>query len=230
MSTLFKKLIFVLIISIQSVAYADVLSRLNVEFGLEFPTYFGVHAKISQQDQNLYMRLGSGVVHSVMLETPFASQLMNWTSALEDNEMSLVIDSLSNSIYAGLSFGYRQSARSGFYGELGYSSIFRLEPKEVPVESIQNVLNRTLGAEVTYDVQATLHNGTFHGGYMLPLSQHVSVSAELGLIKPLFVQVGLDYKGATQAEQYEKEDSNKVRDLIGSLWMVTGALWVSVTF
>ena len=231
MGFLFKKLCFVLIMCFSSAAYADLLSPLNVEFGLEFPTYFGVHAKVSQ-NENFYTRFGVGVVHSVTLKTPLAAQLMNMTSSLKENEMSLVVDTLANSVYLGLSFGIRQSSRAGSYLELGYSNIFRFEPKGIEVKFIQDTLGREFTSnEVSYDVKATLHNGTLHAGYMFPLSKHVSLSAELGVIKPLYAQVSLDYKDSKETTKLaEKEDSKKIKDLVRSLWMVTGALWVSVTF
>ncbi len=230
MSLSFKKLCFVLIVFAHSAAYANLLSYWDLEFGLEFPSHFGIHTKISQHE-HIYARLGAGIVHSVMLRTPFASQLMNMTSSLKDDEMSLIIDTVSDSIYIGASLGYRQSVRSGFYGEIGYSNIFRVEPKEVMVKSIQEALGRDFGENaVNYNVRASVHNATLHTGYMFPLSKHLSLSAELGVMKPFYTQVSLDYKDVISASAHEKPDSKKIQDLIGSLWMVTGALWVSVTF
>ena len=231
--SVFKRLIFSLLLTVQSAAYANnLLSQWDVEFGLEFPMHFGLHTKVSRHE-NIYTRLGVGIVHSVMLKTPLASTLMNMTSSLdEENEMPLVIDTLADSFYLNLSFGYRQSSRSGLYGEIGYSNIFRLEPKGVAVDVLQKALSREEleAKEVNYHVKAISHNLTLHAGYTFPLSKHVSFSAELGAIKPLYVQATVDYKDLKQADSFEKEDGKKIEDLVGSLWMLTSGLWVSVTF
>lgn len=209
-------------------------SDLNVELGLEFPAYFGMHAKISPHP-NAYTRLGIGFVSNIMLGVPGISEFMGYLSSdYESKHIEFAFDVIDNSLYGSVSLGYRMKEREGVYAEIGYSIIHKLGSSELPIADISEILGQSeLIAEKEENpmshVEATLHNGTFHAGYMFPLSSRVSLSTELGVIKPLYASVNVQHGESDNSEQ-AKESAEKIEDIMNQMWIVTGSLWLSFTF
>lgn len=228
---MFRKFIICILFMSAGVQAKD---SVNIEFGLEFPTYFGMHTKISSHS-NLYTRLGFGFVNDVMIGVPGVSQFMGYLSPdYESEHIQFAFDVINNSLYGSVSVGWRMQEREGAYAELGYSIIHKVGGSELVKdkdnESILGQLNLTSERLLEGTrVNATLHNGTLHVGYMLPLSARVNLSTELGLIKPLYSRVAVQY-GADDNKEQAKESSEEIKKIMNQLWMVTGSLWLSFIF
>ncbi len=218
---------------LSSFAYAQ-NSDVSVEFGLEFPTYFGMHTKISPYP-NVYTRLGVGMVSNFMLGVPGVSAFMGSLSPDYGSEhIKFAFDAIDSALYGSLSIGYRMMEREGFYAEFGYSVIHKVGGSELPLSEMSSILNQSDLIAVSAEnpmskVNTTLHNGTLHAGYMLPLSSKVSLSTELGVIKPFLVSVGVQH-GENSSEEQSRQSSKKIEKIMSQLWMVTGSLWLSFIF
>ena len=230
----FRKFIicFIILISASIQAREDI----NVEFGLEFPAYFGMHTKISPHP-NVYTRLGIGFVSNLMLSVPGVSSFMGYLAKdYEPEHIKFAFDVINNSLYGSISVGYRMEARKGAYAEIGYSVIHKVGGSELPLTDISTVLDQSELMPVNTEnpmsqVDTTLHNGTFHVGYMFPLSSRVSLSTELGVIKPLYVSLDVQHgEEASDNLEQAKESAKKIDDIMNQLWMVTGSLWLSFIF
>ena len=208
--------------------------KINVEIGLEFPTYFGMHTKISPHPQ-LYTRLGGGFVSDVMIGVPGVSKFMGYLSPdYKSEHIEFVFDVINNSLYGSVSIGWRMQQRAGAYAEIGYSVIHKLGGSELPLTDMSKVLGQSKlianNAENPMSrVKTTLHNGTLHVGYMFPLSSRISLSTELGLIKPLYSHVKVKHGESDNLKQAE-ESSKKIKNIMNQLWMVTGSFWMSFIF
>ncbi len=209
-------------------------SSVNVEVGLEFPTYFGMHTKISPHP-NVYTRLGIGFVSNLMIDVPGISTFMGYLSSDYDSEhIEFAFDVIDNALYGNVSLGYRMKEREGVYAEIGYSIIHKMGGSELLLEDISNILDQSALIAVNTEnpmsrVNTTLHNGTLHVGYMFPLSSRVSLSTELGVIKPLYASVDVQHGESGNVTQ-SKESAKKIKEIMNQLWMVTGSLWLSFTF
>ena len=229
---MFRKLIIcILFIS----AGVQAKESMDIEFGLEFPTYFGMHTKISSHS-NLYTRLGFGFVNNVMIGVPGVSQFMGYLSPdYESEHIQFAFDVINNSLYGSVSIGWRMQEREGAYAEIGYSIIHKVGGSElVKDEDNESVLEKLhLTSERLLEgvrVNTTLHNGTLHVGYMFPLSARVNLSMELGLIKPLYSTVAVQYGEDDNNKEQAKESAQEIKKMMNQLWMVTGSLWLSFIF
>ena len=225
-----KIIIFILFIS----AGVQAKESMNIEFGLEFPTYFGMHAKISPHP-HLYTRLGVGFVSDLMIGVPGVSKFMAYLSPdYKSEHIQFAFDVINNSLYGSVNLGWRLQEREGFYAELGYSIIHKVGGSELVKdkdnESTLGQLNLTSERLLEGTrVNTTLHNGTLHVGYMFPLSARVNLSTELGLIKPLYSRVSVQH-GANDNKEQAKESAEEIKKMMNQLWMVTGSLWLSFIF
>ena len=229
---MFKKFIIYFIVFISFGLQAK--DNVDVEIGLEFPTYFGMHTKISPHP-NIYTRVGIGFVSNLMVGVPGVSTFMGYLSPdYESKHIEFAFDVIDNSLYGSLSVGYRMKKREGAYAEIGYSAIHKVGGSELPLKDISTALDQPnlvvdSSANPMSRVNTTLHNGTLHAGYMFPLSSRVSLSTELGVIKPLYASVDVQYDESGNAEQ-AKESAQKIKSIINQMWMVTGSLWLAFTF
>ena len=228
---MFKKFIICIMFVSFGVQAKD---NVDVEIGLEFPAYFGMHTKISPHP-NIYTRVGIGFVSNLMVGVPGVSTFMAYMSPdYESEHIQFAFDVLDNSLYGSLSVGYRMKKREGAYAEIGYSAIHKVGGSELPLTDISTALGQS---ELVADnaenpmsrVNTTLHNGTLHVGYMFPLGTNVSLSTEIGVIKPLYASVGVQHGENDNAEQ-AKESEKKIKSIMNQLWMVTGSLWLAFTF
>jgi len=226
---MFKKFIICFIMFISVVAQAR-----DVEIGLEFPAYFGMHTKISPHP-NIYTRVGIGFVSNLMVAVPGVSTFMGYLSSdYESEHIEFAFDVIDNSLYGSLSVGYRLKKQEGVYAEIGYSIIHKLGGSELPLKDISEALEQS---ELIADneenpmsrVHTTLHNGTLHVGYMFPLSANTSLSTEIGVIKPLYASVNVRHGESDNAKQ-AKESAKKIKDIMNQMWMVTGSLWLAFAF
>ena len=237
MMKVFLKNFFIVIVlffglSFKAYGALDVSSfNWDVDVGLEFPTYFGMHAKFSPYDK-LYARVGAGIVSKLVLDTAVSSKFLDVTSSLKPEAFNLIVEALSNSTYTGVSLGYRQKPREGLFAELGYASIFKIGAAEID----SGIFSKALGhadAESSgtqyNEMGIVVHSGTARLGYMVPLHDEISLSVETGIIKPFSSQVGsLKYAEGVQGDK--TEDIKKIKSMINELWMVTLSLWLSFSF
>jgi len=211
---------------------AQARDSLNVEVGLEFPAYFGMHTKISAHP-NVYTRVGIGFVSNLMVGVPGVSAFMGYlASDYESEHIEFAFDVIDNSLYGSVSMGYRMKEKEGAYAELGYSAIYKVGGSELPLGDVGDALGQSEWMADNAEnpmlrVNTTLHNGTLHIGYMFPLSANVSLSTEIGAIKPLYADVDVQHKNE---EQSTKEAEKNIKSIMDQLWMVTGSLWLAFTF
>ncbi|MDE0151186.1 MAG: hypothetical protein OXK80_01650 [Bdellovibrionales bacterium] len=229
---MFRKFIFCFILFVCVGVQAK--DDLNVEIGLEFPAYFGMHTKISPHP-NIYSRVGLGFVSNLMVGVPGVSTFMGYLAKdYEAEHIEFAFDVIDNSLYGSISVGYRMKQKEGPYAEIGYSVIHKLGGSELPLEDVSTALKQSelIAGEAENPmsrINTTLHNGTLHVGYMFPLSSNVSLSTELGVIKPLYADVDVQHGESGNAEQ-AKESAKKTKDIMNQLWMVTGSLWLAFSF
>ena len=226
-----KWIICILFIS----ASVQAKENMNIEFGLEFPTYFGMHTKISPHP-HLYTRLGVGFVNNLMIGVPGVSKFMAYFSPdYKSKHIQFVFDVINNSLYGSVSVGWKMQEREGVYAEVGYSIIHKVGGSELVKDkdnkSVLEQLNLTSERLLEGTrVNTTLHNGTFHVGYMFPLSARVNLSTELGLIKPLYSKVAVQHGKENKNKEQEKASAQEIKKMMNQLWMVTGSLWLSFIF
>lgn len=231
----------VLIIPVYSLAN-PILERLNyeAEVGLEFPLNFAVHSKLGL-NKNIYARMGVGFASDVILKMG-ALAYKPFNLGLNDDEIQVVIKSISNSIYGIFSFGYRKSVDKGFYVDLGYSYM-TLGHGEMAFDEFSNgigleVDNKEFGIHRELNprptVNVSLHNIVGHIGYKIPIEDNFAVSFEGGVIKPVHSNITMSVEESFTSE--EKKIINdvriigKVEDIFSKLWMFTASFWVSYIF
>lgn len=206
----------------------DLLNRLDAEVGIEFPVYLGGHGKFSL-NRNFYTRLGIGFVSDILLEG------LHWynskTNFITEKESDLIMDSISNSLYTEIRLGYRFKRHKGFYAELGWS-FMSLGKGETSSETLQEVLGHsdlTPEQNPVYTVKSNVHNITGHLGYMFPLMERFGLGTELGLIKPVYSDVKINYNDQLE-NAVKEEDAKKVSKILSKIWIFTGSLWVYYIF
>ena len=205
-------------------AFEKWTQNLQPEVGVEFPTSFGIHGKV-KLNQTMYFRLGIGSSSRLLLSNMYRTNL----TGLEKGKINLLVDSLANSLYSGFRLGFYTNRRKGFYGEAGYS-LMSLGKGETSSSQLQQSIGRSgLDASNVYKVQSTVHNATLHGGYVFPVVEKVGLSVELGVIKPFFAQVQVDYKKKLSSSS-EYQDSKKVKNILKDVLVFTGSLWLSYIF
>ena len=205
-------------------AWEEWTQNLQPEVGVEFPTSFGIHGKV-KLNQTMYFRLGVGSSSRFLLSNMYRTNL----TGVEKRKINLLVDSLADSLYSGFRLGFRTNRRKGFYGEAGYS-LMSLGKGETSSNQLKRSIGRSgLDASSVYEVQSTVHNATLHGGYIFPVVEKVGLSVELGVIKPFFANVQVDYKKKLSSST-EHQDSKKVKSILKDVLVLTGTLWLSYIF
>ena len=205
------------------------LKDLNAEFGIELPVYLGGHAKF-RINKNSYVRLGMGFASDFLLKS------LEWSNVeifkMKPESAELVIDSIANSLYTDIRLGYKLRPKEGLYAELGWS-LMSLGKGETSSQVLEKAIGRAgldASQEPSYEVQSTVHNVTAHLGYMFPLTKKAGLGAELGLIKPFYADVKVDYKKQLSAQEQES-DAKQIQSLfLKKMWIPTGSLWAYFTF
>lgn len=220
----FIKCLILIIFTSSSYAFVDgVKQRFSPEIGVEFPTSFGIHGRFNF-NPNMYVRLGLGFSSELLLRNTYRTNL----TKIDRSQLDLITDSLANSLYSDIRIGYRGSRQKGFYGELGYS-VMSLGKGETSSSRLQTIGRQDLGTDSMYEIQSLVHNATLHGGYSFPILRNVGLSIELGLIKPFFTDVNVDYQ-QEDATSMEEEDSQAIEGIFKEIFVLTGSFWLSYIF
>ena len=138
-----------------------------------------------------------------------------------------MVDSLDNSLYSDVRLGYRPNVQKGIYGELGYSYMFSGKG-EVSSDHLKRALGRSNLPDnpAQYRVQSNVQSATLHGGYRIPVMKQVGVTAEIGLVKPFYSSVTVNYDNHLSSTE-EYKDSKKIQHILQNTIVWTGSIWLS---
>ena len=228
----FNKYILITAIFFSPAGFAEnMFSGVEAEFGVELPVYFGANIKTSI-NRNLYARFGAGVTNEFFLSG------LHWYSPklgkINRAQTSLVAGSLVNNPYVDVRLGYRKNRFQGLFAELGWSFMAggreEMKTKDLKPAIQRSSLNEDV--ESLYKLESNIHNVTGHAGYTFSLSKKMGLSVELGVIKPIYADVNVDYGNIAFAgidkAKAQKEDAEKIQKIFEKkVWIITGSLWVS---
>lgn len=149
-----------------------------------------------------------------------------------DNDLKTVIsDSIANSIYVDLRFGWRPSRKAGYYIEAGYSYLVN-GGQATDIDAVEEVMdfqNIFTGIQQTgLDVEANVHSLTVHGGYKWRVHPRIHVIVEGGLIKPIAAETSALFDNvptSTQERQVEDELPDEIANGITSMFVLTVGAW-----
>ena len=153
-----------------------------LEFGLEYPTNFGVHLRYLLT-HNVYAHFGLGFMPEFFLNS--FEQFSPSLGHLNEEEAKIISDTFKNSLYLDFRLAwapYLKKFRGGPYLELGASGIF-FGSGELQGSTLSKALPHTEFDELTkYSAKTNSYNATVHIGYQIPFEK-VKLNIEVGVIK-----------------------------------------------
>ena len=165
-----------------------------VEFGLEYPTNFGIHLKYLTYN-NFYGRAGIGLMPSKKILKAF-EKVSTWMNGdLTEKQSQFLSSIVGSSLHFDVRLGWSpflKTSKGGPYFELGLSHI--RSGAEIQKDILQSVTSKDLFNDKdinAYHVQANISNVTAHVGYQIPFDK-ISLNLELGIMKGIYTSVSFD--------------------------------------
>ena len=201
-----------------------------LEFGLEYPTSFGVNLRYLLTD-SLYARFGLGFMSQFFLDS--FQKTADTFGYLNEEEAKLLSDTLKNSLYLDLRLAwapYLRSEGGGPYLELGLSHS-RYGKGELKGITLSQVLSNDSFDEIKkYSAKTNTYNVNFHVGYQIPFEK-VKLNFEIGLIKILYTEL-LDEASVDFPELLSESQKKSFQDFLETKgWIFpTFSGWISFAF
>lgn len=216
---------------VESFSYSEKnMSNRFLEFGLEYPTSFGVNLRYLLTD-SVYGRLGLGFMSGFFLNS--FEKIADSFGYLSEEEAKLLADTIKNSIYLDLRLAwapYLKSEGGGPYLELGLSHS-RYGKGELQGLTLSQVLeDDSIDETLKYSAKTNTYNASFHVGYQIPLEK-VKLNFEIGLIK-IFSTELLDEISVEAPELLSDNQKKKFQDFLETRgWIFpTFSGWISFAF
>ena len=209
--------------------YSTVSNRF-LEFGLEYPTSFGVNLRYLLTE-SIYARFGIGFMSEFFLNS--FEKIADTFGYLSEEEAKLLSDTLKNSIYLDFRLAwapYLKSEGGGPYLELGLSHS-RYGKGELKGLNLSQVLNDdSIDATLNYSAKTNTYNASFHVGYQIPFEK-VKLNFEIGLIK-IFKTELLDETSIDFPELLSESQQANFQDFLETKgWIFpTFSGWISFAF
>lgn len=224
----FVKLTLILTMLTSGLAFAKPESKTwvkKMEVGFEFPVYFGTHGRWNFY-KNIYTRLGVGFASGVLLNSVHFLSFVNPHFKKDSSSLKLVKETLSNAFYSSLSLGAKlDHYLPGLYADFGYA--FMLSSKELKTSFLNTIIPDNIRSdEPTISAQSYIHGVVGHIGYNYRIDTHITISGELGVIKPIYSQVKYGLPQSQNAQAFSKKTSKAHTDLL----IPTISVWLAYTF
>ena len=203
-------------------------SKTDTEFGLEYPTSFGLNLRYLLTD-SVYVRFGLGFMSEFFLES--FEKIADSFGYLKEEEAKLLSDTLQNSMYMDFRLAwapYLKSQGGGPYLELGFShSLFG--KGELNSVNLSHVLDDNSFGVEKYSAKTNTYNANFHVGYQIPFEK-MKLNFEIGLIKILYTEL-LDVTSKTAPNTFSDSQKKKFQAFLKKKgWIPTFSSWISFAF
>lgn len=203
----------------------------SLEFGLEYPTHFGIHLKYLLNSK-VYARLGAGLMHTFFL-SPF-EQMAPSFGFINEDEVLVISETLKDSVHVDFRLAwipYLGESGGGPYLEAGISHT-RYGGK-IGLKGSQ--LNKVIPGEKfdelkDYAPTTNTTRGTFHVGYQVPLEK-INLNIEVGVAKIFTVSI-LPYSSEVTSKTLNKDQEEEFKNfLLKKGWIFpTISAWLSFPF
>ena len=140
---------------------------------------------------------------------------------------ALLSKALSNSVVFDLRMGWAMSIYEGPYLELGYNLMIWGKGK-VTGQDIKNYLGSVDKLQDINEVNILNHGPALNIGYRFFLMDKLSLSMDLGVYKPFFSHVTLNYGSAVPVPAGSVDKVKKIN--LQDLWFLKAGLWIGVSF
>ena len=206
-------------------AFVPGVDRYELSVGADFPAWTGVQARYNWSTR-YYTKAGAGFAIELFMNTQ-----QHISDGLGFNQnTAFVSKALVNSVVFDLRMGWAMSIYEGPYLELAYKLMI-WGKGEVTGQDIKTHLGSSglnIDDNSMFNEANILNHGpAFHIGYRFFLVDKLTLSMELGVYKPLFSHVTLNYGNvAVPAGSVDKIKTIILQDL----WFLTGGLWLGVSF
>ncbi len=218
-------LIFLIFVPFSSMAFVSGNDRFELSFGTEFPVQIALQGRYHFSSQ-IYTELGAGFAMDFFIDT---YRRVGPQLGMEASELHLVTRALTNSVIFDGSFGWGINMYQGPYLEAGYRLMVPSDGRvERDIILSADIGRQTLPEDETYTINIFNHGPTFHIGYRFILIDKLSLNLELGVYKPLFSVVRIDYGESVTAT---KNESEKISDILFyQTWFLSVGLWLNLSF
>lgn len=201
----------------------------QVELGLEFPLYFGVHGKWNFY-KDVYVRAGGGFASQLLVQVIEGLSFIN--PSLNPSELDLAKQTISDALYLSASIGMKLDQHlKGLYLDVGYSYMY--PDKDLDSEFLNKYISKDKIDEKKYPsvpMNGHIHNLVGHLGYTLVFDPNLSVSGELGFVKPIYSTVNYKNSKKELTASSRKELIDKSKKVHKKLWMPTISAWLTYNF
>ena len=200
------------------------------EFGLEYPTNFGVHLRYPLMD-GIYTHFGLGFMPEFFLNSfeQFAPSIGHFN----EEEAKIISNTFKNSIYLDFRFSwvpYFKQFKGGPYLEIGASGIF-FGNGELKGSTLSKVLPQTEFDELKkYSAKTNSYNATVHVGYQIPFEK-VKLNIEVGLIKIIKTDI-LNVKTLLAPKLLSKKQKQSFQNFLEKKGWIFPTIsgWISFSF
>ena len=218
-----KLFLISLLFSVKSAfAFVPGADRYEIGIGGDVPFSTGLQLRYNWSTQ-YYTKLGTGFALEAFMD--LHQDMLNEFGLSKHSR--LLTSALTNSVVFDVRLGWSMSIYEGPYLELGYNLMIwgKGEVKGSDLRGTSQVSD--LSDTAIYKVDILNHGPTFHIGYRFILIDKLTLNMDLGIYKPLFSKIELNY-GDTSVPSGE---SGRINDrLVREIWFLSGGLWLNLSF
>ena len=203
-------------------AFVPGVDRYELSVGGDFPVWTGLQARYNWSTR-YYTKVSAGFAIELFMNT---HQHISNSLGFNPNT-ALLSKALSNSVVFDLRMGWAMSIYEGPYLELGYNLMIWGKGK-VTGQDIKNYLGSVDKLQDINEVNILNHGPALNIGYRFFLMDKLSLSMDLGVYKPLFSHVTLNYGSAVPVPAGSVDKVKKIN--LQDLWFLKAGLWIGVSF
>lgn len=213
-------------------SHAEFLKGMEVQGGMELPFQIGARGKV-YLPANFFITAGLGYAPSFFLDV--YGDLSGSLGIMGENTGKAVAKSIGDSIVIDIRGGYSFDPDEGFYIEGGYLMMTG-GGGSVDHDVIEGAIDfdySGFSEGDSVELAATTHNLTVHIGYMLLLSERLSLLFDVGLIKPLIASVEATPQGTSSfvSDTIKQDVEPYIEDKLKTEAIIpTATVWLSYLF